>query len=92
MSPDVSDQTNCIVEFQSKLITDLGKVDFGSSAQSFFVHVNDHLFLLARTVRHLELNLVVGTQFYLHLYSDVPQGHLKVFSFENGFDKPQAVR
>ena len=52
----------CMVEFQSELIIELGKEDFDSSALSFLGHVNDHLFLPVRAVRHLEPYLVVGNK------------------------------
>ncbi len=44
--------------FQSKLFTELGKENFDSSTLSFLGHINDHLFLLVREERHLELDLV----------------------------------
>ncbi len=62
----------CIVEFQSELTIKLGKEDFDSSALSFLGHVNDHLFLLDRAVRHLEFDLVGGKRIRLHLSGDVP--------------------
>ena len=66
-----------MVEFQSELIIELGKEDFDSSALSFLGHVNDHLFLLARAVRHLELDLVgVNNSFCtsLEMYPRSPKG------------------
>ena len=68
----MSSKVFCIVEFQSELITELGKEDFDSSALSFLGHVHDHLFLLVRAVRYFELDLVGGKQIRLHLSADVP--------------------
>ena len=61
-----------MVDFQSELITALGKEDFDSSALSILGHVNDHLFLLVRAERHLEFDLICGKQIRLHPSADVP--------------------